>query len=258
MFRNRRFWLVTAVLLIAAGGITAYYITTYSDVTETSAESPEIQTSVARQGEITVSATGAGAVIAATEVELSFGISGVLNELLVHVGDDVSVGDELAILENSDAQHALAEADIQLLQTSMQTDASATETGVSYDDIAVEPTDNSETPHAVVTIDTAAAAKPYSRYIFGGFIEHFHQQVYGGLFDPGSPLSDEHGFRKDVIEMGLGALKATLARPAEALCRAPVGLHLRHYCLRIFWPCHVQFSRCRCRRVLAFARLLPG
>jgi alpha-N-arabinofuranosidase len=35
--------------------------------------------------------------------------------------------------------------------------------------------------------------------LFGGFIEHFNDQVYGGLFEPGSPLSDEHGFRKDVI-----------------------------------------------------------
>ena len=24
--------------------------------------------------------------------------------------------------------------------------------------------------------------------------------IYGGIYDPGNPLSDEHGFRKDVIE----------------------------------------------------------
>jgi alpha-N-arabinofuranosidase len=35
--------------------------------------------------------------------------------------------------------------------------------------------------------------------IFGQFLEHFHRQVYGGAFDPGSPLSDEHGLRQDVI-----------------------------------------------------------
>ena len=29
--------------------------------------------------------------------------------------------------------------------------------------------------------------------------------------------------------MGLGALKATLARPAEAFGRPPVGLHFRHF-----------------------------
>ncbi|WP_198961826.1 hypothetical protein [Pseudonocardia sp. MH-G8] len=43
-------------------------------------------------------------------------------------------------------------------------------------------------------------AVEYSRGIFGHFIEHFHRQIYGGLFDPGSPLSDQQGFRTDVIE----------------------------------------------------------
>jgi len=52
----------------------------------------------------------------------------------------------------------------------------------------------------VVAIDTSAPSKPYSPMLFGGFIEHFHRQIYGGLFEPGSPLADENGFRKDVIE----------------------------------------------------------
>ncbi len=36
--------------------------------------------------------------------------------------------------------------------------------------------------------------------IFGHFIEHFHTQIYGGIYSPGSDLSDENGFRLDVIE----------------------------------------------------------
>ena len=36
--------------------------------------------------------------------------------------------------------------------------------------------------------------------IFGHFLEHFHRQIYGGVYDPGSHLSDEKGFRRDVIE----------------------------------------------------------
>ena len=69
----------------------------------------------------------------------------------------------------------------------------------------------SDRPHAAVTIDTAAPSKPYSPMIFGGFIEHFHRQIYGGLFEPGSPLSDERGFRKDVIE-ALKELKLSVVR----------------------------------------------
>ena len=36
--------------------------------------------------------------------------------------------------------------------------------------------------------------------IYGHFIEHFHRQIYGGVYDPGNPLSDEDGLRKDVLE----------------------------------------------------------
>jgi hypothetical protein len=54
-------------------------------------------------------------------------------------------------------------------------------------------------PQAIVTIDTAAPSKTYSPMIFGGFLEHFDHQIYGGVFDPGSPLSDKRGFRRDVV-----------------------------------------------------------
>ncbi len=54
-------------------------------------------------------------------------------------------------------------------------------------------------PQALVVIDTDAPASPYSRMIFGGFLEHFDHQVYGGVFDPGSPLANEKGFRRDVL-----------------------------------------------------------
>ena len=36
--------------------------------------------------------------------------------------------------------------------------------------------------------------------IYGHFIEHFHRQIYGGVYDPGNPLSDGDGLRKDVLE----------------------------------------------------------
>ncbi len=63
----------------------------------------------------------------------------------------------------------------------------------------------------VVTIDTAAPSLAYSPMLFGGFIEHFHRQIYGGLFEPGSPLSDENGFRKDVIA-AMKELKLSVVR----------------------------------------------
>lgn len=53
---------------------------------------------------------------------------------------------------------------------------------------------------ATVTINPAEKSVAYDRMLFGGFLEHFHRQIYGGIFEPGSPLADAKGFRKDVIE----------------------------------------------------------
>jgi len=53
---------------------------------------------------------------------------------------------------------------------------------------------------ASILINTDIAPKIYNPMIFGGFIEHFGRQIYGGIFEPGSPLADEQGFRLDVIE----------------------------------------------------------
>ena len=36
--------------------------------------------------------------------------------------------------------------------------------------------------------------------IYGGFVEHLGRCIYGGMYEEGSPLSDERGFRKDVME----------------------------------------------------------
>ena len=36
--------------------------------------------------------------------------------------------------------------------------------------------------------------------LFGSFVEHLGRCVYGGIYDPDSPYSDESGFRLDVIE----------------------------------------------------------
>jgi alpha-N-arabinofuranosidase len=38
------------------------------------------------------------------------------------------------------------------------------------------------------------------RRIFGNFIEHLGRCIYGGIYEEGSPLSDERGFRRDVLD----------------------------------------------------------
>lgn len=65
--------------------------------------------------------------------------------------------------------------------------------------------------NATLLIDVNAQPHQYSKMIFGQFIEHFHRQIYGGIYEPGSKLSDEEGFRKDVIE-ALRELKVPVVR----------------------------------------------
>jgi alpha-N-arabinofuranosidase len=47
--------------------------------------------------------------------------------------------------------------------------------------------------------------------IFGSFIEHLGRAVYGGIYEPGHPDADEHGFRKDVLAL-INELKVPIVR----------------------------------------------
>jgi len=51
-----------------------------------------------------------------------------------------------------------------------------------------------------VHLDTEHHVGAIDRRIFGGFLEHLGRAIYEGVYDPGNPLSDERGFRRDVIE----------------------------------------------------------
>lgn len=53
---------------------------------------------------------------------------------------------------------------------------------------------------ALIKADLTAEGTLVDRMIFGQFIEHFHRQIYGGIFEPGSPRSDRRGFRVDALE----------------------------------------------------------
>lgn len=54
---------------------------------------------------------------------------------------------------------------------------------------------------ATVRLDTQHNVGPIDRRMFGGFLEHLGRAVYEGIYDPGNPLSDANGFRRDVIDV---------------------------------------------------------
>jgi alpha-N-arabinofuranosidase len=53
---------------------------------------------------------------------------------------------------------------------------------------------------AKIKIDPDRTIGEISPLLYGNFVEHLGRCVYGGVYDPDSPLADEDGFRKDVLE----------------------------------------------------------
>jgi alpha-L-arabinofuranosidase len=53
---------------------------------------------------------------------------------------------------------------------------------------------------AHVYVDSRRTIGPLDPNMFGSFLEHLGRAIYEGIYDPGSPLSDASGFRKDVME----------------------------------------------------------
>ena len=60
-----------------------------------------------------------------------------------------------------------------------------------------------------------------SPLLYGQFIEHFHRQIYGGVYDPASPFADEDGLRTDVLE--------ALRRIRVPILRWPGGCYVSAY-----------------------------
>ncbi|PBP20111.1 glycoside hydrolase family 51 protein [Diplocarpon rosae] len=54
-----------------------------------------------------------------------------------------------------------------------------------------------ETPS--IRVDVNRRLSKIDPNIYGGFTEHMGRCIYGGIYDPGNPLSDSHGFRVDVL-----------------------------------------------------------
>ena len=80
----------------------------------------------------------------------------------------------------------------------------------------------SRSPHkARVLLDNERTISAISPLLFGGFSEHMGRCVYGGLYEPGSPLADERGFRRDV--------QAALREMRMSILRYPGGNMLSGY-----------------------------
>ena len=64
-----------------------------------------------------------------------------------------------------------------------------------------------------ITVDPTAIIGSINPGMFGSFVEHMHRCVYGGIYEPGSSLSDAMGFRTDVLEAVRGLAPTHLRYP---------------------------------------------
>ncbi len=53
---------------------------------------------------------------------------------------------------------------------------------------------------ATITVQADQRLGRIEPLLYGQFIEHLGRCINGGIFEPGSPLADENGFRRDVLE----------------------------------------------------------
>ena len=77
-------------------------------------------------------------------------------------------------------------------------------------------------PSARIKIDIDRTIGEVDPLLFGNFAEHLGRMIYGGIYEEGSPLSDQYGFRKDVME----AVRR-IERHHPALARRQLRLRLQ-------------------------------
>ena len=119
-------WVVLILLLAGGGGAYAYFNYFSSPVEAAATEESTLQTATARQGDLSIYASGAGTVVAVLERGAGFDESGTLLELLVSVGDVVEEGQVLARLQTDHTAESIAlqvaNAELSLLQAQKSLD----------------------------------------------------------------------------------------------------------------------------------------
>lgn len=109
IFARFRAWFILFgfLIVVAGGGYALYKFVLQPDKVETGTS---LQTAVARLGDLSISASGTGTLIPVDSVSFGFETSGLVNQVLVSLGDHVEIGQVLASLDDTDAQSQLADA----------------------------------------------------------------------------------------------------------------------------------------------------
>ena len=100
--KRKRMWVISAIAILVVGSAAAW--TFLKPEGGNDVEVAELQTSTTSvvRGSLTLSTTGTGTLVAGDTMDLSFATSGTVAEINVKVGDVVSEGDVLAVLDDLD------------------------------------------------------------------------------------------------------------------------------------------------------------
>lgn len=101
---------LAALAVLLAGGAGWYYVSGARAATPTPV--PATKTARVRKGDLTITASGTGSLVPATQANLGFKSAGRLAELPIQVGSRMEAGAVLARLDDSDAKVAVAQAEI--------------------------------------------------------------------------------------------------------------------------------------------------
>ncbi|CAG0977813.1 Macrolide export protein MacA [Anaerolineales bacterium] len=113
-FGKKTWWGIALLLILAVGGGVTYFQMNTNKTQTTETET--LQTTVARESDLVLYASGTGTLVSMDEVDLGFKSSGQVEQINVEVGDKVKAGDVLAIIDDSNAQVQYTQAKRNLLE----------------------------------------------------------------------------------------------------------------------------------------------
>ena len=245
---NKKTWIILGVLVvIAVGGYAAYQVY-FAQTSQEVATTPQVQTAVARQGDLIVFASGAGSVVPATEFGIGFDESGTLSEELVNVGDQVQAGQVLARLQTNkteeEVQLAIADAELNVLtmqqaldeiNDSAQMDAAQALIDVEQAEQALDDLQNSDlqTAQALLAVAEAEDAVKQAQSSYNGTRspadENTIAAAYAELVVAEKALNDQEEKYKEYINKPDDNLEKANRQLKLSQAQAAYDTALRYY-----------------------------